>query len=165
LDTIKAKNSVDLTENEIMAILQLMFALGIQYEKVSAHTLDSYTKKLFKKFSYKKGAQLVFLLQTIMTLEPNKRYKPAELNKMTSNYFRNAVPNLLLNFGLITDDQFYSLKKDDRNLILPRELTELLQIMTDNLIILEKEKGIENIKEKYDIRPGRKKTETRSKNL
>ena len=156
MDIEKAKNLVDLSENELMAILQLMFALGIQYEKVSAHTVNSYTKKLYKKFSYKKGVQLVYFLQIIMTLEPNKLYKPNELNKMTSNYFRNLVPNLLHNFGMITDDQFSSIKKDDSNLILARELTELLQIMTDDLKILEKVEGIENIKEKHDIRPGRK---------
>jgi hypothetical protein len=119
--------------------------------------LESYTKKLSKKFSYKKGVQLVYFLLIIMTLEPNKLYKPNELNKMASHYIRNLVPDLLHNFGMITDDQFYSIKIDESNLILPRELTELLQIMTDDLNILKKFEGIENIKQKHDIHPGRKK--------
>jgi hypothetical protein len=157
LDEEKAKNSVSLSENELMALLQLIFALGIQYKQVSPHTLESYTKKLSKKFSYKKGVQLVYFLLIIMTLEPNKLYKPNELNKMTSKYIRNFVPDLLHNFGMITDDQFYSIKIGDSNLILPRELTELLQIMTDDLNLLEKVEGIEYIKEKHDIHPGRKK--------
>ena len=138
----KAKNSTNLTENEIMALLQLMFELGIQYDKVSAYNLDSYIKKFYNKFSYKKGLQLFFFLQTIMTLEPNKHYKPNELNKMISTNFRNLLPDLLYNFGLINDEQFYSIKKDDSNLIRPRELTELLHIMTDELMVLEKIKEL-----------------------
>ena len=159
----KAKNSTNLTENEIMALLQLMFELGIQYDKVSAYNLDSYIKKFNNRFSYKKGLQLFYFLQTMMTLEPNKHYKPNKLNKMISTNFRNLLPDLLYNFGLINDEQFYSIKKDDSNLIRPRELTELLHIMTDELLVLEKIQGIEYIKEKNDNHPGRK--EKRNKKL
>ena len=98
-----------------------------------------------------------------MTLEPNKHYKPNELNKLTSTNFRTLIPDLSYNFGLIKDDQFYSIKKDDSNLIRPRELTELLHIITDELMVLEKMQGIESIKEKNDNRPGRrKKTEIKN---
>jgi uncharacterized protein (DUF1015 family) len=85
-----------------------------------------------------------------MTLEPNKFYKPNELNKICSTNLRNFIPKLS-NFGVINDDQIYSLKKYGSNLIHPRDLTELLQIMIDYLNILEKVEGIENIKEKQDI--------------
>jgi hypothetical protein len=153
----KAKNSIDLSENEIMALLQLMFDLGVQYSKVSTFKLDSSTKKFYKKFSSKKGLQLFYFLITVMTLEPNKLYKPNELNNKISANFRNLTPNLLNYLGLINSHQFYSIKKDDSNLIRPRELTELLQIMTDDCKILEKIEGIENIKEKNDAHPGRKK--------
>ena len=141
----KAKNSTNLTENEIMALLQLMFELGIQYNKVSVYNLDSYIKKFYNKFSSKRGLQLKFFLEIIMTLDPNKPYKPKELNKIISNNFRNFVPNLLNNLGLVNDEQLISIKKDD-DLISPRDMTELLQIMTDDLNILEKISGIKKIK-------------------
>ena len=152
----RAKNSINLSENEMRELLQLMFELGIQYDKVSAYNLDSYIKKFYNRFSYKKGLQFFYFLQTIMTLEPNKHYKPNELNKLISTNFRNLLPNLLYNFGLINDEQFYSINKDDSNLIRPRELTELLHIMTDELMVLDKMQGIEYIKEKNDNHPGRK---------
>ena len=163
MDTERAKNSISLSENEMRELLQVMFELGIQYDKVSAYTLDSYIQKFYNRFSYKKGLQLFYFLQTIMTLEPNKHYKPNELNKLTSTNFRTLIPDLSYNFGLIKDDQFYSIKKDDSNLIRPRELTELLHIITDELMVLEKMQGIESIKEKNDNRPGRrKKTEIKN---
>jgi hypothetical protein len=115
-----------------------------------------HTLKFYNRFSYKKGLQFFYFLQTIMTLEPNKHYKPNELNKLISTNFRNLLPNLLYSFGLINDEQFYSIKKDDSNLIRPRELTELLHIMTDDLMVLDKMQGIEYIKEKNDNHPGRK---------
>jgi hypothetical protein len=155
LDTEKAKNSTNLTENEIMALLQLMFELGIQYNKVSGYNLDSYIKKFYNKFSSKRGLQLKFFLEIIMTLDPNKPYKPNELNKIISNNFRNFVPNSLNNLGLINDEQLISIKKDD-NLISPRDMTELLQIMTDDLNILEKFHGNKKIKKIHGVHPGRK---------
>ena len=147
MDTDRAKNSINLSENEMRELLQLMFELGIQYDKVSAYTLDSYIQKFYNKFSYKKGLQLFYFLQTIRTLEPNKHYKPNELNKWISTNFRNLIPDLLYHFGLINYEQFYSIKKDDSNLIRPRELTELLHIMTDELMVLEKMQGIKYLKE------------------
>ena len=157
LDTDRAKNSITLSENEMRELLQFMFELGILYDKVSAYTLDSYIQKFYNRFSYKKGLQLFYFLQTISIFSPNKFYKPNELNKLISTNFRNLVPDLLYNFGLINYEQFYSIKKDDSNLIRPRELTELLHIMTDELMVLEKMQGIEYLKEKNDNRPGRKK--------
>ena len=151
----KAKNSTNLTENEIMALLQLMFELGIQYNKVSGYNLDSYIKKFYNKFSSKRGLQLKFFMEAVLTLVRTKLYTPNELNKIISNNFRNFVPNLLYNFGLINDKQLISIKKDG-NLISPRDLTELLQIMTDDLNILEKIKGSKKIKKIQGIHPGRK---------
>ena len=58
----KAKNSTNLTENEIMALLQLMFELGIQYNKVSVYDLDSYIKKFYNKFSSKRWTSTLFFL-------------------------------------------------------------------------------------------------------
>ena len=52
--TKRRKTSTNLTENEIMALLQLMFELGIQYNKVSGYNLDSYIKRFYNKFSSKK---------------------------------------------------------------------------------------------------------------
>ena len=48
-----------------------------------------------------------------MTLDPNKPYKPKELNKIISNNFRNFVPNLMNNLGLVNDEQLISIKRDD----------------------------------------------------
>jgi hypothetical protein len=155
LDNEKAKNSTNLTENEIMALLQLMFELGTQYNKVSGYNLDSYIKKFYNKFSSKRGLQLKFFLEIIMTLEPNKPYKPKEINKIISNNFRNFVPNLLNNLGLVNDEQLISIKKDE-DLISPGDMTELLQIMTDDLNILEKINGIKKIKKIQGAHPGRK---------
>ena len=61
-----------------------------------------------------------FFLEIIMTLEPNKPYRPNKLNKIISNNFRNFIPNLLNNLGLVNDEQLISIKKDD-DLISPRE--------------------------------------------
>jgi len=155
LDTKTAKNSINLSESEIKALLQLIFELGIQYDKVSSYNLISYAKKYYNSLSSKKGVQLHFFLQTIITLEEDKWYKPNQLNKLASDNFRNSVPKLLNDFGLITNDQLYSIKNDG-NLISPRELTELLQIMKDDLKILEKRVGIKSIKDKQNVQPGRK---------
>ena len=97
----------------------------------------------------------MFFLAIIMTLDPNKLYKPNKLNKIISNNFRNFVPNLLNNLGLVNDEQLISIKKDD-DLISPRDMTELLQIMTDDLNILEKINGIKKIKKIQGAHPGRK---------
>jgi hypothetical protein len=158
LDKKKAKNSRYLSENEIMALLQLMFDLGIQYSMVSLYNwdLDLYIKKFYNKFSSTRGLQLVYFLDSLMTIDATKRYKPKELNKIISTNFRNYVPNELNKLGLVNDEQLISIK-EDINLIHPRDLTELLQIMTDDLKILEKVDGIKNIKEKQDSEPGRKK--------
>ena len=64
------------------------------YNKVSAYNLDSYIKNFIINFHIKNGLQLYFFLQTIMTLSPNKLYKPNELNKMISTNFKNLIPNL-----------------------------------------------------------------------
>ena len=76
MDTEKAKNSVDLSENEIIALLELMFELGIMLNKVSSYDLESYTKKFYNKFTYKKWLQLYFFLETIFILNPNQFYRP-----------------------------------------------------------------------------------------
>ena len=156
MDNEKAKNSTNLSENEIIALLQLMFELGIQFNKVSLYNLESYIKKFYNKFSSKRGLQLKFFLETVMTLDPHKPYKPKELNKIISNNFRNFVPNILNNLGLINDEQLISIKKEDGDLISPRDLTEILQIMTDDLKILEKIQGIKKIKKIQGAHPGRK---------
>jgi hypothetical protein len=110
LDEEKAKNVVNLSESEIMTILQLLFELGILYGKAYTYNLDSYAERFYNKFSTKKGIQLYFFLQTVMILEPSKFYKPNELNKICSTNLRNFIPKLS-NFGVINDDQIYSLKK------------------------------------------------------
>ncbi len=56
----KAKNSTNLTENEIMALLQLMFELGTQYNKVSVYDLDSYIKKFYNNFLLNEDFNLSF---------------------------------------------------------------------------------------------------------
>ncbi len=76
LDTEKAKNSVNLSTNEITTLLELMFELGILYKNVSSYNLESYTKKFYNKFTYKKGLQLIFFLERIFFLEPCKPYRP-----------------------------------------------------------------------------------------
>ncbi len=154
LDSEKAKNSINLSENEIMALLELMFELGIMYKNISSYDLESYTEKFYNKFTYKKWLQLYFFLETIFFLEPDKLYRPTELNKIISDNVKNRISNSRI-FGLITDEQLISIKKDE-NLISPTELTELLQIMVDDLKILENIKGIKNIKKMNQIYPGRK---------
>ena len=62
---------------------------------------------------------------------------------------------MLDNLGLVNDEQLISIKKDD-DLISPRDMTELLQIMTDDLNILEKINGIKKIKKIQGAHPGRK---------
>jgi hypothetical protein len=151
LDNEKAKNSTHLSENEIMALLQLMFELGIQFNKVSVYQLDSYIKKFNNKFSSKRGIQLHLFLETIMTLDTTKLYKPKELNKIISANFRNYVPNLLNNLGLINDEQLISIKKDV-DLISPRDLTELLSLISEacNNFFISVDSGILSI---ADFRP------------
>ena len=151
----KAKNSTNLNENEIIALLQLMFELGIQYNKVSGYNLESYTKKFYNKFTYKKGLQLYFFLERIFFLEPSKPYRPTELNKIISDNVKNILSNSTI-FGSITDEQLISIKKDG-NLISPTEMTELLEIMVNDLKILENSKGIKNVKKVNYIPPGRRK--------
>jgi len=105
----KAKNSTNLTENEIMALLQLMFELGIIYKNFSSYDLESYSEKFYNKFTYKKWLQLYFFLERIFFLEPNKLYRPAELNKIISDNVKNLISTLNI-FGLITDEQLLSIK-------------------------------------------------------
>ena len=155
--TEKAKNSVNLSENEIMALLELMFELGIMYKNISSYDLESSTEKFYNKFTYKKWLQLCFFLETVFTLEPDKPYRPNELNKIISNNVKNLISNSRI-FGLITDEQLISIKRDE-NLISPTEMTELLQIMVNDLKILENIKGIKNIKKVNCIYPGRKDNE------
>ena len=62
---------------------------------------------------------------------------------------------MLNNLGLVNDEQLISIKRDDV-LISPRDMTELLQIMTDDLNILEKINGIKKIKKIQETHPGRK---------
>ena len=154
MDTEKAKNSVNLSENEIMALLELMFELGIMLNKVSSYNLESYTEKFYNKFTYKKWLELSFFLERIFFLEPNKLYRPTELNKIISDNVKNLL-STLSTFGVITDEQLLSIKKDE-NLISPTELTELLEIMVNDLKILENIKGIKNVKKVNHIHPGRK---------
>ena len=140
-----------------MALLELMFELGIMLNKVSSYDLESYTEKFYNKFTYKKWLQLYFFLETIFFLNPNKLYRPTELNKIISDNVKNLISNLRI-FGLITDEQLISIKTNG-NLISPTELTELLQIMVNDLKILENIKGIKNIKKVNYIHPGRKDNE------
>ena len=81
LDTEKAKNSVNLSENEIMALLELMFELGMIYKNFSSYDLESYSEKFYNKFTYKKWLQLYFFLDRIFFLEPNILYRPTELKQ------------------------------------------------------------------------------------
>ena len=76
METEKAKNSVDLSENEIIALLEIMFDLGIMSKNLSYYDLESYTEKFYNKFTYKKWLQLYFFLTTVFTLDPNKHYRP-----------------------------------------------------------------------------------------
>lgn len=154
LDTEKAKNSVNLSANEIMVLLELIFELGIIYKNFSSYNLESYTEKFYNKFTYKKWLQLCFFLERICFLEPNKLYRPTELNKIISDNVKNLISTLSI-FGLITDEQLLSIKKDG-NLISPTELTELLEIMVNDLKILENIKGIKNVTKVNHIHPGRK---------
>ena len=154
LDTEKAKNSVNLSANEIMVLLELMFELGIIYKNFSSYDLESYSEKFYNKFTYKKWLLLYFFLVRIFFLEPNKLYRPTELNKIISDTVKNLISTLSI-FGLITDEQLLSIKKNE-NLISPTELTELLEIMVHDLKILENIKGINNVKKVNHIHPGRK---------
>ena len=154
MDTEKANNSVNLSENEIIALLELMFELGIMFNKVSSYGLESYTEKFYNKFTYKKWLQLYFFLGTIFILNPNQFYRPTELNKIISDNVKNLISNSRI-FGLITDEQLITIKTNG-NLISPIELTELLQIMVNDLKILENIKGINNVKKVNHIHPGRK---------
>ena len=156
MDTEKAKNSTNLTENEIMALLQLMFELGIQYNKISLYDFDSYVKKFYNKFSSKRGIQLYCLLGTVMNLEPNKSYKPNQLNNITSKFFRKYVPDLLSILGIIHEESSFSIKNNMENLISSREMTELLQIIKDDLKMLRNVQGRKKITESYISRPGRR---------
>lgn len=156
METGKAKNS-DLSENEIRVLLELMFELGIIYINISSYDLESYTEKFYDKFTYKKWLQLYIFLTTIFFLEPNKHYRPTELNSIISDKVKNLVSNSRI-FGSITDEQVLSLEIK-KHLIAPRELSELLQIMVNDLKILENIKGIKNVKKIKPILPGRKDSE------
>ena len=158
LDNEKAKNYVNLSEKELRALLELMFELGIQYNKISIYDFDSYVKKFYNKFSSKRGIQLYCLLGTVMNLEPNKSYKPNQLNNITSNFFRKYVPDLLSTLGIIREENSFSIKNNRENLISSREMTELLHIIKDDLKMLRNVQGRKKITESYISRPGRKDT-------
>jgi hypothetical protein len=68
MDTKEAKNSVNLSENEIITLLDLMIELGIMLNKVSSYDLELSTEKFYNKFTYKKWLQLYFFLETIFFL-------------------------------------------------------------------------------------------------
>jgi hypothetical protein len=158
LDAEQAKNSVNLSENEIIALLEIMFDLGIMSKNLSYYDLESYTEKFYDKFTYKKRLQLYFFLaETIFFLNPDKQYRPIEFNKLISDNIKNLLSNSRI-FGTITDEQLIATKKDG-NLISPTELSELLQIMVKDLKILENIKGIKNIKKINYFHPGRKDNE------
>jgi hypothetical protein len=156
LGTEPAKNSVNLSEDEIIALLEIMFDLGIMSKNLSYYDLESYTEKFYNKFTYKKWLQLYFFLSIVFTLNPKKHYRPNELNNIISNNIKKMISNLRI-FGTITDEQLISLKEG--NLISSTELSELLQIMVRDLKMLENIKGAKNIKKVNDIHPGRKDNE------
>jgi hypothetical protein len=93
-------------------------------------------------------------LETIFLLTPNKRYRPTELNKIVSDNVKNLLSNLRV-VGSITDEQLISIQTYG-NLISSTELTELLQIMVNDLKLLENIKGIKNINKVNSRHPGRK---------
>ena len=70
MDTKEAKNSVNLSEIEIVILLDLMIELSIMLNKVSSHDLESSTEKFHIIFTYKKWLQLYFFLQTIFFSYP-----------------------------------------------------------------------------------------------
>jgi hypothetical protein len=155
LDNKKAKNYVNLSEKELRALLQLMFELGIQYNKISAYDFDSYVKKFYNKLSYKRGIQLYCLLGIIMKLHPNKSYKPKQLNNITSNFIRNYIPHFMSTLGIASEENSLEIKNSE-NLFSSREMTELLQILKDDLKMLKNVKGRKKITENHISRPGRK---------
>ena len=57
----RRKTHVNLSENEIIALLQLMFELGIHYNKVSSYDFDSYIKNSIINFPIKVASTLLFL--------------------------------------------------------------------------------------------------------
>ena len=130
LDNEKAKNYVNLSEKELRALLQLMFELGIQYNKISTYDFNSYVKKFYNKFSFKRSIQLYCLLGIIMKLDPNKSYKPKQLNKITSNFIRNYIPDFMSTLGIVSEENSLEIKNNE-NLFSSREMTELLQIIKD----------------------------------
>ncbi|HJT85173.1 MAG TPA: hypothetical protein VJ697_11890 [Nitrososphaeraceae archaeon] len=154
METEQAKNSLNLSENEITALLEIMFELGFMSKNLSYYDLELYTEKFYNKFTYKKWLQLYFLLvETIFFLNPDKHYRPKELNNIISNKIKNLLSNSRI-LGTITDEQLLSLKEG--NLMSPTEMSELLEIMVKDLKILENIKGAKNIKKVNYIRPGRK---------
>jgi hypothetical protein len=157
MDTKEAKNSVNLSENEIITLLDLMIELGIMLNKVSSYDLELSTEKFYNKFTYKKWLQLYFFLETIFFLIPNKRYRPTELKKIISDNVKNLISNSRI-LGSITDEQLISIQTYE-NLISSTELTELLQIMVNDLKLLENIKGIKNINKVNYRHPGRKDAE------
>ena len=157
MDNEKTKNYVNLSEKELRALLQLMFELGIQYNKISTFDFNSYVKKFNKKFSFKRGIQLYCLLGIIMKLDPNKSYKPKQLNKTTSDFIRNYIPDFMSTLGIVSEENSLEIKNSE-NFFSSREMTELLQILKDDLKILKNVQGRKKITESYISRPGRKDT-------
>lgn len=131
-----------------------MFDLGIMSKNLFHYNLESYTEKFYNKFTYKKWLKLYFFLTTVFSLDPNKHYRPNDLNNIISNTIKNAISNSRT-FDTISDEQLMSLKKEG-NLISPRDLSELLQIMVRDLKMLENIKGAKNIKKINYFHPGRK---------
>ncbi len=113
LDNEKAKNYVNLSEKELRAFLELMFELGIQYNRISIDDFDSYVKKFYNKFSSKRGIQLYCLLGTVMNLDPNKSYKPNQINNITSNFFRKYIPDLMITLGITSEENSFSIKNNN----------------------------------------------------
>ena len=90
-----------------------------------------------------------------MKLDSNKSYKPKELNNITSNCIRNYIPELMSTLGIASEENSLEIKNSE-NLFSSREMTELLQIIKDDLKMLKNVQDRKKITEFYISRPGRK---------
>ena len=91
MGTEQAKNSVNLSEDEIIALLEIMFDLGIMSKNLSYYDLESYTEKFYNKFTYKKWTSTLFFLDySLLLLTLTKHYRPNELNNIISNNIRKS---------------------------------------------------------------------------
>jgi hypothetical protein len=98
-----------------------------------------------------------------MKLDPNKSYRPKQLNNITSNFFRKYIPDLMSTLGVMSEENSFAIKNNSENLISSREMTELLQIIKDDLKMLKNVQGIKNT-DSNASRPGRKESNSLDNN-